>query len=61
MLLGDSTWDAVAGQRADVPVIALRTGGFSEEELRAAGAVGVYESLPDLRADLDNTPLSRTR
>ena len=37
---------------------ALRTGGFSAEELTAAGAAGVYESLTELLADLDNTALS---
>lgn len=50
---GDSTWDAVAAGRLGVPAIALRTGGFSPEELREAGAVEVFESLDDLRADLD--------
>lgn len=50
---GDSTWDAVAAGRLGVPAIALRTGGFSPEELREAGAAEVFESLDDLRADLD--------
>ena len=36
---------------------ALRTGGFSTEELQAAGAAGVYESLTDLIEDLDSTAL----
>jgi hypothetical protein len=31
--------------------------GFSEAELRDAGAVAVFESLEDLRARLDETPL----
>ena len=37
--------------------IAVLTGGFSEAELREAGAVDVFESLVDLREALDPTPL----
>lgn len=55
--IGDSSWDFVAAKKLSLPGIGLRTGGFSEEELRAAGADAVYESLPELTADLDNTVL----
>jgi HAD superfamily hydrolase (TIGR01549 family) len=57
VLVGDSTWDAVAAGHLDVPTIAVRTGGFSVDELRGAGAVAVYDSLGELYADLDNTLL----
>lgn len=53
VMIGDSVWDAKAGQRAGVATYALRTGGFSVEELEEAGAVKVYESLEDIQADLD--------
>jgi hypothetical protein len=33
------------------------TGGFSEAELRDAGAVAVYESVAELRERLDDTAL----
>jgi hypothetical protein len=33
------------------------TGGFSPEELLEAGASNVYESIVELRRDLDSTPL----
>jgi phosphoglycolate phosphatase-like HAD superfamily hydrolase len=36
------------------------TGGFAAEQLREAGAACVFESLEDLRADLDETPLGRS-
>ena len=52
-MLGDSTWDCEAANRAGVRCFALLTGGFSEEELRDAGAEEVYESLADLIAALD--------
>ena len=58
LLIGDSTWDCKAAGRAGLETIAVLTGGFSEEELREAGATGVYESLRDLRKDLARTPLS---
>jgi HAD superfamily hydrolase (TIGR01549 family) len=56
-MVGDTTWDCEAAARAGVATIAVLTGGFSEQELRAAGAVAVFESLPELRARLDETPL----
>jgi len=33
------------------------TGGWSRQELLDAGAVEVYESVEELRAKLDETPL----
>jgi HAD superfamily hydrolase (TIGR01549 family) len=58
VMVGDSTWDCEAARRAGVPTVAVLTGGFSEGELREAGASGVFESLSDLLAHLDTTPLS---
>jgi HAD superfamily hydrolase (TIGR01509 family) len=57
IMVGDSTWDCEAARRAGLQTIAVRTGGFSEEELREAGAVAVFEAVADLRARLDETPL----
>ena len=57
VLLGDSTWDFIAAGRAGVRGIGLMTGGFSPEELRAAGAEVVFESLGELLEKLDETPL----
>ncbi|MGA7705866.1 MAG: HAD family hydrolase [Solirubrobacteraceae bacterium] len=57
VMVGDSPWDVKAACRAGVQTIAVMTGGFSEEELRQAGAVEVYESVADLRAELDRTAL----
>jgi phosphoglycolate phosphatase-like HAD superfamily hydrolase len=50
--VGDSVWDMQAAQRAAMPAFALRTGGYGEDELRAAGAIEVYESLSDLAGDV---------
>lgn len=57
VMVGDSTFDCEAAGRAGVPTIGVLTGGFSESELREAGAVAVFESLGGLRGDLDETPL----
>jgi len=58
VMVGDSTWDCEAANRCGVPTIALLTGGFSERELRDAGAIAVFESLESLLDRLDETPLS---
>jgi HAD superfamily hydrolase (TIGR01509 family) len=57
VMVGDSTWDCEAAQRAGIPSIALLTGGFGEDELRAAGASAVFESLGALLERIDETPL----
>ena len=57
VMVGDSTFDVEAAERAGVKTIALLTGGFSDKELRDAGAVAVFESLPELIDNLADTPL----
>jgi HAD superfamily hydrolase (TIGR01549 family) len=57
VMIGDTPWDARAAERAGVPTIAVLTGGFSEQELREAGAVAVFTSIVELRRDLASTPL----
>jgi HAD superfamily hydrolase (TIGR01549 family) len=58
VLVGDSTFDCEAAKRAGVPAVAILTGGFSAAELRDAGAVGVFDSIGELRERLDETPLA---
>jgi HAD superfamily hydrolase (TIGR01549 family) len=57
VMVGDSTWDCRAAANAGVDTIAVLTGGFSEEELRDAGAIAVFKSIEDLRQRLSETPL----
>ena len=38
VMVGDSTFDCEAAARAEVPTVAILTGGFSSQELRQAGA-----------------------
>jgi phosphoglycolate phosphatase-like HAD superfamily hydrolase len=55
-MIGDTPWDIEAAGKAGVPTVAVITGGFCEQELRDAGAVGVYESVEELRRHLDEPP-----
>ena len=48
LMVGDATWDVVAAARAGIPTVGLLTGGCADDELRAAGAVAVYEDLEAL-------------
>ena len=53
VMVGDSVWDVKAAKAAGLSTLAVLTGGFSEAELRDAGASQVVESI----ADLDFEPL----
>ena len=57
VMVGDTTWDCEAAERAGIQTIAVLTGGFSEAELRDAGAVAVFESIVVLRERIEETPL----
>jgi HAD superfamily hydrolase (TIGR01549 family) len=57
VMIGDTPWDVKAAAKADVPTVAVLTGGFSAAELRDAGAVAVFENMEELRAGLTSTPL----
>jgi HAD superfamily hydrolase (TIGR01509 family) len=57
VMIGDTTWDCKAAGKAGVPTVALLSGGFSEQELRDAGAVAVYPTPADLVERLGETPL----
>ena len=57
VMIGDSTWDCKAAERAGVQTLAVLTGGFSEQELREAGAVEVFPSIEELLRRLSDTAL----
>jgi HAD superfamily hydrolase (TIGR01549 family) len=58
VMVGDSTWDCEASKRAGLPTVAVLTGGFSEDELRDAGAREVFHSIQGLRNALEDTLLA---
>jgi HAD superfamily hydrolase (TIGR01549 family) len=57
VMVGDTPWDVEAAKRSGVPTIAVMTGGFSEAELREAGAVAVFRSIAELRERRAETAL----
>jgi len=48
MFVGDAVWDVEACQRAGVACVGVLSGGVSEAELLAAGAVQVYRDPADI-------------
>jgi HAD superfamily hydrolase (TIGR01549 family) len=58
VMVGDTPWDVEAASKAGMETVTVITGGFSEQELRDAGAVAVFESVEELRKRLDETPLA---
>jgi HAD superfamily hydrolase (TIGR01549 family) len=58
LVIGDSVYDVEAAKNAGMPAIVVRSGGFGDDELREAGAIGIYDTPADLMAALDETDLS---
>jgi HAD superfamily hydrolase (TIGR01549 family) len=52
LVVGDSIWDFEAAGRVGYPGYAVRTGGFSADELTDAGALEVVDSVPELHERL---------
>jgi HAD superfamily hydrolase (TIGR01549 family) len=55
-MIGDSRWDIEAAGNAGLESVCVITGGWSDQELRDAGAGAVYDSIPALIRSLDDTP-----
>jgi phosphoglycolate phosphatase-like HAD superfamily hydrolase len=52
LMIGDSTWDAIAATKAGIGTYAVRSGGFGVDELTAAGVLGVFDSVAELHSQL---------
>ena len=52
VMVGDTPWDVDAARKAGIEAVCVLTGGFSEAELREAGAAAIVESVADLRGRL---------
>ncbi|WP_035992453.1 HAD family hydrolase [Leptolyngbya sp. KIOST-1] len=57
VMLADTPYDIEAAGKAGVKVIAVRSGGFSDEEL--AGAIAIYDDPADLLHHYDRSPLAQ--
>ncbi len=58
--LGDTPYDAESAGKAGVRTIGVTTGGWSKEDLMAAGCVEVYDGAADLLANFERSALMRT-
>ncbi|HST38345.1 MAG TPA: HAD-IA family hydrolase, partial [Conexibacter sp.] len=59
LLVGDAVWDGEAARAAGIGFAALRSGGNCAEDLRAAGAIGVWDDAAALAGDLDAAGIAR--
>ena len=57
VVVGDTPYDIEAARRVGIGTVAVRSGGFSDEELGAA--IAIYDDVGALLADFDRSPLSR--
>ncbi|WP_104141122.1 HAD family hydrolase [Arthrobacter sp. ZGTC131] len=57
--VGDAVWDVLAASKLGIPTIGVTCGGTSEAELRAAGAVEVYEGPGALLDGLRDSAIGR--
>lgn len=57
VMIGDTRWDVEAAGRASVETVCVMAGGWSEQELRDAGAVAVFDSVDELRKRLEEVGL----
>ena len=55
--VGDTPYDAIAATRCGIYAVGLRTGGFSDTELNRAGAQIIYDSVAELHAVLNTSPV----
>jgi HAD superfamily hydrolase (TIGR01509 family) len=52
-VVGDAVWDLLAARRAGMLGVGVLTGGYGEDELRAAGAFRVYRDAAELLESMD--------
>ncbi len=57
IVVGDTPYDAEAAGKALLRTIGVLSGGFSEENLRQAGCIAIYQNIADLLAHYDESPL----
>ena len=57
VMLADTPYDVESASQAGVKVIALRTGGFADEDL--SGAIAIYDDPADLLTQYDQSPLGQ--
>jgi len=56
--IGDTPYDAIAAAKCGIRTIALRSGGFTDDELLSGRPVAIYEDVSDLFDSLPASELS---
>jgi HAD superfamily hydrolase (TIGR01509 family) len=59
LMLGDTPWDVEAADQVGVDTVAVRSGGWGDDEL--TGAVAIYDHPADILAHYDDSPFARRR
>jgi membrane protein len=59
IVVGDTPYDVEAARKCGIAAVALRSGKFSDDTLRDAGAIELYDDVAALLADYDDSPLAR--
>lgn len=57
IVIGDTPYDIEAARAAGMDTVAVLSGGFAEEVLRACNPVAIYDDVSALHADYDASPL----
>jgi HAD superfamily hydrolase (TIGR01509 family) len=57
--VGDAPYDAIAAKRAGISTIGVLCGGFSEDVLRAAGCIAIFDGPADLLEHYDISAIHR--
>jgi HAD superfamily hydrolase (TIGR01509 family) len=60
VMVGDTRWDVESAAKAGIRCVTVMTGGWSEHELREAGAVEVWASPAELLAHFDDSVIGRS-
>jgi phosphoglycolate phosphatase-like HAD superfamily hydrolase len=53
LIFGDSPYDAMAAQNANIRCVGLLCGGFPQDDLVAAGCVAIFNDPKDLHANYE--------
>jgi HAD superfamily hydrolase (TIGR01509 family) len=56
LAVGDTPYDVLAARKCGIRTIAVRSGGFPDSELAAAGPIGIYDSVGALLFALVRAP-----
>lgn len=60
LMVGDTPYDVEAAAQCGVRAVAVRSGGFADDALTAAGAMAIYDDVAALLAGYDDSPLGRS-